>query len=218
MKRKIGYVLVVFSMVLSITACGSKKGTDQTPQSSTQPEQTETLETQAPQAESEDTEVPEATEASESTEAPEVTAASEAEIYQSDYGYEIKCDRSKFEIYNADGNDTYSLIGQDLNKELPIYIAVQLFTDTDAAEIAEGLKLQSGSDDVEIENTTMGAENYKAKSVYVEVKNDLGTQSISYLAVQNGSDVFLIEAGGYVGEEESISGEIEAMLGSFTME
>lgn len=112
---------------------------------------------------------------------------------------------------------------------LPVYIAFQVYKDTSAQELVDGLILQTGLDDATAEEDTIGAEETPCKSIYVERDVDGLRQVQIFYVVRRGEGLveeelgsILVEVGTYYSSDidETISEEIadglEEVLGSIT--
>lgn len=189
MRTKIGMAAILAMLVVSVTGCGSasKEKKDYV---TAQPVQTENQAT---------------------TPAEELV---KEKLYQSDYGYSISYDVSLFDAINEEGTDFFELKGQDIEKNIPIYISVTRIEDS-VENTVKGLKLQSGLDEVAVDSTTMGKYHYPSKVVSYQTKEERGTayQTFHVLAVKE--NVYLIEISNGGDVEETLSNAIETMLASF---
>lgn len=123
------------------------------------------------------------------------------------------------ELFAPSGDMTAAYTGAD--SPMPVYLAVQVFPGDTAADIAEGLRLQSGLDGVTIEDAFVGRDRLAAKYVYIErVVGEISevTQYQRFYAVDTPVGCVLLEAGSYDGAPAAANEGLEAMLASFTLE
>lgn len=191
--------MAVLLLLVSISACSTNKS-DEKNQTTEVSETKKEEKTSQPQTEAEEKETSEKREV----------------VKNTDYGYEIEYNPNVFQYYYAEGTDNYTPVDEAIEKNGPVYVAVQLLKDSDAATIAKNF--QAGSDEGEITKVNIGAKDYPADYIYTESKIDKTTQFVKRYVLQHKKDVLLIEIGGYKGMDETVLEEVESMLGSLRME
>ena len=139
-----------------------------------------------------------------------------SEVQESSLGYSMTYDPTVFVLDETGESDSYVyMTAEKLNA--PVYISVQQYPDMDAQTLAEGLVLQSGIDDVEVQDTFFGADGLETKCVYVEKEVEAVTQIQIFYAVPVEEGALLVEIGSYVGVPETVDWKFEEMLGSFVL-
>ncbi len=139
-----------------------------------------------------------------------------SEVQESGLGYSMTYDPTVFVLDETDESDSYVyMTAEKLNA--PVYISVQQYPDMDAQTLAEGLVLQSGIDDVEVQDTFFGADGLETKCVYVEKEVEGVTQIQIFYAVPVKEGSLLVEIGSYVGVPETVDWKFEEMLGTFVL-
>lgn len=204
MKKAFSFVLTAIAAV-GLTGCGTAK--------------TEVVSEAATEAVIEMTqeEAPEIETAEESTQETE-EALEEGMLYESEYGYTITYDDTLFEVLNSEGSDCFQLLNQDLEKEVPVYLAVSKL-DYSLEDAIDGLILQAGIDGLEAEDTTVGSEEYEAKYFsYESNDNENGPFYETFLAVQTDDGVFLLEVGYGDQVSQEVQDALNAMVESFHAE
>lgn len=122
-------------------------------------------------------------------------------------------------LFEDSGDMTVTYIGDD--SPMPVYLAVQVFPGDTAQTLAEGLRLQSGSDDTKIEDAAVGRDGLAAKYVYIErTVGEISevTQYQRFYALDAAGGCVLLEAGSYDGAPEAANDGLEAMLNSFALQ
>lgn len=139
-----------------------------------------------------------------------------SEVQESGLGYSMTYDPTVFVLDETGESDSYVyMTAEKLNA--PVYISVQQYPDMDAQTLAEGLVLQSGIDDVEVQDTFFGADGLETKCVYVEKEVEGVTQIQIFYAVPVKEGSLLVEIGSYVGVPETVDWKFEEMLGTFVL-
>lgn len=206
MRKKVVLAILAGLMAMSLGACQATSETAEADISAESKEQTENTEQEVSKQSTEEAETEET-----------LVGADQGSLttYSSSYGYTIEYDASLFEVTNDEGMDCIQLIGQDLEKETPVYLAVTLIEEESAAIIAEGIALQSGSDDTKIEDATVGKEAYTAQKVVYQQEAEAGNiTNVSYVLEVNGK-VFLVEQATGTDTSADIQSKMEEMVGSF---
>jgi len=164
----------------------------------------------------EKSEVTEEKESAEETESEAETAElGQRILYESPYGYTVQYDDTYFEVVNSEGSDCIQLKGQDLEKEVPTYVSITPTEET-VEYLAEGLALQSGTDDVVVSDTVMSAKEYPSKLVYYQTEDDpRGITYQTYHVVKAGDTVYLIEIVSGDNTSSQVDNAIEEILASF---
>ena len=139
-----------------------------------------------------------------------------SEVQESSLGYSMTYDPTVFVLDETDESDSYTYMTAE-KLDASVYIAVQKYTDMDAQTLAEGLVLQSGSDDVEVQDAFFGADSLETKLVYVEKEVEGVTQIQIFYAIPVEEGVLLVEIGSYIGGPQVVDWKIEEMLGTFTL-
>lgn len=139
-----------------------------------------------------------------------------SEVQESSLGYSMTYDPTVFVLDETDESDSYTYMTAE-KLDASVYIAVQKYTDMDAQTLAEGLALQSGSDDVEVQDAFFGADSLETKLVYVEKEVEGVTQIQIFYAIPVEEGALLVEIGSYVGGPEVVDWKIEEMLGTFVL-
>lgn len=121
-------------------------------------------------------------------------------------------------LFEDSGGGTATYIGGD--SPMPVYLAVQVFPGETAQTIAEGLRLQSGSDGARIEDAAVGRDGLAAKSVYIErTVGEISevTQYQRFYALDTPEGCVLLEAGSYDGAPAAADEGLKNMLDSFAL-
>lgn len=139
-----------------------------------------------------------------------------SEVQESSLGYSMTFDPSVFVLDDTGEADDYVYMTAE-KLDAPVYISVQQYPDMDAQTLAEGLALQSGIDDVKVQDTFFGADGLETKNVYVEKEVEGVTQIQIFYAVPVEAGSLLVEIGSYVGVPETVDWKFEEMLGSFVL-
>ena len=139
-----------------------------------------------------------------------------SEVQESSLGYSMTYDPTVFVLDETDESDSYTYMTAE-KLDASVYIAVQKYTDMDAQTLAEGLVLQSGSDDVEVQDAFFGADSLETKLVYVEKEVEGVTQIQIFYVIPVEEGALLVEIGSYVGGPEVVDWKIEEMLGTFAL-
>lgn len=139
-----------------------------------------------------------------------------SEVQESSLGYSMTYDPTVFVLDETGESDSYVYMTAE-KLDASVYITVQKYTDMDAQTLAEGLALQSGIDDVKVQDTFFGADGLETKSVYVEKEVEGVTQIQVFYAVPVEEGVLLVEIGSYVGVPETVDWKFEEMLGTFVL-
>ena len=139
-----------------------------------------------------------------------------SEVQESSLGYSMTYDPTVFVLDETGESDSYTYMTAE-KLDAPVYLTVQKYTDMDAQTLAEGLALQSGSDDVEVQDAFFGADSLETKLVYVEKEVEGVTQIQIFYAIPVEEGALLVEIGSYVGGPEVVDWKIEEMLGTFAL-
>ena len=139
-----------------------------------------------------------------------------SEVQESSLGYSMTYDPTVFVLDETGESDSYTYMTAE-KLDAPVYLTVQKYTDMDAQTLAEGLALQSGSDDVEVQDAFFGADSLETKLVYVEKEVEGVTQIQIFYAIPVEEGVLLVEIGSYIGGPQVVDWKIEEMLGTFTL-
>ncbi len=134
--------------------------------------------------------------------------------YESALGFKMTYDSSEFE-HKFEENIERFIYKEKL--DAPIYTAVQLFNDMDAQMLSQGLALQSGTDDVMLYSTHLGADGIETKSVYYTKTAGEIEQIFSYHIVDTDKGALLVETVGYVGQTKKADSKLEELLASFSI-
>ncbi len=137
--------------------------------------------------------------------------------YKSTLGFQVKYDATAFGQSFENGTETFEYKAEEVAS--PVYIAVQVYPDTDTETMVEGLTLQAGTDDVLVHNTRFGAESIDTKGVYYTKKvNDIEQIFSFHVAtVPGGNGVVVIEAVGYAGQSEKADSKMEELLANLSL-
>lgn len=122
-------------------------------------------------------------------------------------------------LFEDSGDMTASYSGGD--SPMPVYLTVQVFPGDTAETVAQGLRLQSGSDSTKIEDAAVGRDGLSAKLVYIERtvgEISEATQYRRFYAIDTQGGCVLIEAGSYDGAPAAAEEGLEAMLDSFALQ
>lgn len=205
MKKKTLSLILAAAVVASLSACGSSSS--QTAESAATAE-TESSEIdfnavlEQSQAQSEQT-----------VEGGDEDGNDALVEYESPLGYSVQYNQDMFTLETTEDSDTFTYSGDDL--EAPVYVAIQRFTDMDAEAVANGVALQSGQDDVTVNEGTFGDENEGFMVSYSEEAEGIN-RFYSYFAVPQGDGCLLMESGTYEGVPGyEIDGNIELIIDSF---
>lgn len=144
------------------------------------------------------------------------TAAETEKVVESELGYRMTYNPTAFTLDDAGELDIYTYSGADAS-EAPVYMSVQRYPDMDAQTLAEGLALQSGMDDVEVQDIWFGADGLESKNVYIEREVEGVTQIQIFYAVPMEEGSLLLEIGSYLGVAVTVDGYFEEMLGTFSL-
>ncbi len=134
--------------------------------------------------------------------------------YKSELGFNVKLDEKAFSHTFENNKEKFINLTEEEQKS-PIYIAVQLFKDTDAKELAESLVLQSGKDDVSVKDTYFGGDGKLMNGVYYTKKANDIEQIFSFHTVDTPKGAMLIEAVGYVDQPKSADVNMEEFFATF---
>lgn len=204
MKRR---VLLGAMLLLTIGLIGCGKDS----QESTEPSTVATTEAASTEAEPTEKE----TEADEQVETEPVDDMLES--YTSELGYSVYYNSDMFEVSYAENTDRFILIGQDLENEVPAYVAIQKADDT-AENVVGGLALQPGRDDIEVNMATFGAGGFQATSLTYQEDTERGVQYMTFQVVETADAVYIIEICNGDNIDDAVTGGIEHILGTFTVE
>lgn len=137
-------------------------------------------------------------------------------VRESPLGYRMAYDPAAFTLDDtAEGMESYQYLSAE--PAAPVHVSIQAYADMEARTLAEGLALQSGMDDVTVQDTCFGKDNLEAWSVAVEKTTEEMVQTQVFYVLPASSGSLLIEIGGYAGMPETAEGKIEEMLASFTL-
>ncbi len=139
-----------------------------------------------------------------------------AQLWESPLGYSLMYHPERFTLDDTDGTDTFTY-HTDEQLDGPVYLSVQSYDDMDAETLAEGIALQSGMDDVSVEDALFGADSIETKSVYIQKESDGLSQIQVFYAIPAQETTLLLEICSYVGVPVQIDGFLEEMLGTFTL-
>lgn len=130
-------------------------------------------------------------------------------MYTNAYGFTMTYSAAAFSAETSDMSAVFRAIGSDT-----AYVSVSVSQEMTLDELADGLVLQSGQEDVSAEDATFGANGYPSKAIYYTK----GTDYIQFNLIQGDGFVVMIETYTSESETQSVKDQIEALLGSFTME
>ena len=137
-------------------------------------------------------------------------------VQESKLGYSMNYDPTVFTLYDTEESDTFTYNTAE-KLDAPVYLFVQKYSDMNAQTLAEGLALQSGIDDVKVQDTYFGADSLETKNVYVEKEVEGVKQVQIFYAIPVGEGALLVEIGSYVGVTETVDEKIEEMVGTFVL-
>lgn len=218
MKKKILALLLAGGCVASLSACADKGGNQH--DNSTQKETDVVGGDITPDAKTEETDTVEKKE-NDTTEADggEYEYPSEdagTVVRESPIGYSMPYDPTIFTLDDTGKADVFTYNTAE-TLDAPVYVSVQPYPDMDAQTLAEGLALQSGKDDVMVDETSLGADDVESKLVYIEKEADGLKQIQVFYAIPKGKGSLLMEIGSYAGVSEMIDSKIEEMLKNFRL-
>lgn len=139
----------------------------------------------------------------------------ESILYDSFLGYSCMYDPTVFVLDDTGDGDYFSYQTAE-SLAAPIYMSVQVYSDMNAETLADGLVLQSGLDDVEVQDTYFGANSIMTKSVYIEQEINGINQIQIFYAIPAGTGSLLVELGGYVGMPETAEHKLQEITGTFS--
>lgn len=143
----------------------------------------------------------------------------QTQIYTNDYGFTFSYNPAIFTIEESGTGAVFRMIGREDTNQIPVYLSVSVTSEYARDDLAEGLQLQSGSDDATLEDTTVGAGSYEAKQVYYTLDTEAGEEQMLFYLIQiEEVGVIQIEICSGVTEDEMTSAYMEELIGSFTME
>lgn len=147
------------------------------------------------------------------------TEATETELtlYSSNYGHYYSYNDTLFEVYMGEGSDGVQLKGQDLEKEVPVYVSFIQTADT-ADNVLQGIILQSGQDGITPNESVMGKNDYPSNSIYYEVETERGTECMTMHVVEAEGMVYLVEICTGKDVDMEVSNAIEEVLANFEVE
>lgn len=218
MKKKFLALLLAGACVLSCAACADKAesqsdGSVQTETGAVGGETT--LDTKAAGTDQAQTEE---TDQSETSGGEYEYPSEDAEpiLWESPLGYSMTYDPT---VFTLDDTGEAEIFTYNTAEELdaPVYISVQSYPDMDAQTLAEGLVLQSGIDDLEIQDSYFASVSVETKLVYIEKEVDGLKQIQIFNAIPVGEGSLLVEMGAYVGVPESVDWKMEGTIGTFTL-
>ena len=139
--------------------------------------------------------------------------------YKSELGFEVKYDVDKFghSFENNIEKFTYETKGQTEESILPTYITVVLNDEMDAKTVTDGLVLQSGKDDVIIGTSRFGADSIDTAIVQYTKENAGGEQIFSFHIFDTDKGTMIIEAVGYVGQDNTVDSKFEQFFANFSI-
>lgn len=224
MKKKFLALLLAGTYVLSCAACAGKEGSQsdgsvQTETGAVGGETTiDTKVEETDQAQTEETNQTEETDQPETSGGEYEYPSEDAEpvLWESPLGYSMTYDPT---VFTLDDTGEAEIFTYNTAEELdaPVYISVQSYPDMDAQTLAEGLVLQSGIDDLEIQDSYFASVSVETKLVYIEKEVDGLKQIQIFNAIPVGEGSLLVEMGAYVGVPESIDWKMEGTIGTFML-
>lgn len=145
---------------------------------------------------------------------PKETSAKEDEAYTSSLGYKTEYCCDDFSVSQTGNTDTFSMKGQELEKEIPVTVSIEK-TSESADSVIKGAQLQS-KQEVAIEKSKFGKNSLPSQTICYQTKDDpRGTCLITVIAVQGTKATYIITITQGTGIAEEISDDIEAILGAF---
>lgn len=218
MKRKTLALLLTAVCVASLSACGAAgDNSGSSTEASSSDASVEEASSEAASVESEET----------ASEIDDDVADSSNDMveYVSPLGYSVQYYGQEFNLVSDENSDTFEFCGDGVELEAPVYVAIQLYEDMDAEDVANGIVQQSGQDGVTVEDsafgegTALGEEGTEAKRVSYQEEADGLTWYYTYFAIPKGDGCLLLEVHEYVGYEgqEMVDGNIELLIDSFTL-
>lgn len=137
-------------------------------------------------------------------------------VQESTLGYSMTYDPTLFTLDDTGEADVFNYNTAE-SLDAPVYISVQSYPDMDAETLAEGLALQSGIDDVTMQDAYFGADGMETKNIYIEKEVEGIRQTQVFYSIPAGEGSLLVEIGGYVGMPETAEWKFEEMLGTFSL-
>ena len=138
------------------------------------------------------------------------------ELWESPLGYSMPYDPTVFTVDDTGEADVFTYNTAE-KLDAPVYISILPYPDMDIQTLADGIALQSGMDEVMVDETFLGADGIESKLVYIEKDVDGIKQIQIFYAIPEGEGSLLMEIGTYEGVPEMIDSKIEEMLGNFKL-
>lgn len=189
MSKKIIYALLGAMCIFSLTACGKDEKSNQAPQ--------ETVDLSDEPEKIGETEIPKYP-----------PQEHESEVWESKLGYTMTYNPMIFSVDDTGETDSFHYMTAE-SLGAPVYVSVQKYDDMDAQTLAEGLALQSGSDEVKIEDTFFGADGMETKCVVVPSEAEGVERQQVFYAIPLEQGTLLVEIGGYIGAPETTEAALE---------
>lgn len=208
-KGKLMLSMVMVMAMFSVTGCQGSQETTQATSENTDAAETTQATTQ------EDTE--KTVSVDEGEKVTDSSGIGAGRVYTNDYGFTVTYDDTIFEMIADEGCNTLQLMNQDMENEIPVYVAFQVIENSTVEDIAEGVRAQSEvvSDTTE---ATVGSGNYEAKSFIQTMNLDIGEQSVTFYLLQYNTEVIMIEKGCATEEDAQREALLQEILDSFTLE
>lgn len=137
--------------------------------------------------------------------------------YASNYGHYISYNADLFEVVMDEGSDCVQLKGQDVEKDIPVYVSFIQTADT-AENVLQGVILQASQDGITPNESVMGKNDYPSNSIYYEVETERGTECMTMHVVEAEGMVYLVEICTGKDVDMEVSNAIEEILASFEVE
>lgn len=219
MKKKNLALLLAVTCVISCSACADKTGNQL--DNSTQKETDAVGGEIAPDTKTEETDTAVEMEETDTTEADGVeyeypTEDAGTVAWESPLGYSMTYDPTVFTLDDTGEADVFTYNTAE-TLDAPVYISVQSYPDMDAQTLAEGLVLQSGIDDLEIQDGYFASVSVETKLVYIEKETDGLKQILIYHVIPVGEGSLLVEMGTYAGVPLIVDGVMEETINTFTL-
>jgi uncharacterized lipoprotein YehR (DUF1307 family) len=192
MKKKIVSLIITSLCIFSLVACGNNKSKE--------------IETNNNDVEIETESTQEKVE--------EITTKEEYTTFISSLGYSIKYNETLFSLETKDDVDRFVYKNED-EYNLPIYVSIEN-KDMSAKDLVDGLVLQSGDDNVSVEEIYLGKKSIEANMIYVEnIVEEEKQIRIDYVIAIDENTSLLLEVGSCENVSEDLDDEITMMLDTF---
>lgn len=136
-------------------------------------------------------------------------------LWECELGFTLQYDPVFFEP-SADGKSLVSLYNDGARPN--VYLAAQHYTDVTDRQLLEGIIQQSGQENCQISEVTLGKQAYPALTVRFQAGNQLDSAIYNFytLTCADGT-VLLLETGCYAQAEEGFGAKLAAMLSTLSL-